>query len=324
MAGSNSQQFGTSYRPGDRPVFPAGGADGYQFDPVKNDYTPIVGSPSDQLAQRGRDQTYEDTLRRNSLTPGMSQNGDMSAGAKGSASLKGLTSAVQETPNETRMAEYARDDYTHQRDQNDELAAEQRGSAAKSQDYAREDMLHSQGRAEQVSDRARDSAAQSETIAKNLRADSEAQQGLINTLRSNGLLDPIKAPTYGGGTGAPNTDAAAASIFGRGKDQAAQIAQSSLTGLSSALSSRGMGGAGYEAGQVGKIAGTAEGAVSAANRDTTEMELGAATHAADQNFQGAELTQQEEAARQAQLLGSIGNARKPASLSGLSSSVRSY
>lgn len=324
MAGSGSGfGYGASLRPGDRPITPTGGADGYQFDPVKNTYVPIVGSPSDQLAQRGRDQTYEDTLRRNSLAPQPSSTPTL--GANGSPSLSGLTNAMQETPNQTRQAEYARDDYTHTRNQNDQLAAEQRGSAAQAQGFAREDSLHAQSRTEQASDRVRAGEEQSATIAKGLRADSQAQQGLINTLKSNGLLNPIQAPTYGGSGGAPNTDAAAASIFGAGKDRAAQIANSSLTGLSSALAARGMGGAGYEAGQVGKIAGTAEGAVSAANRDTTQMQLGAEQHAADQNFQGAELTQEEEAARQSQLLGQLGNVRKPVpALTGLSAATRSY
>ena len=54
--------------------------------------------------------------------------------------------------------------------------------------------------------------------------------------------------------------------FANAKDQAGQTAQASMTGLQQALAARGMGGAGYEAGQIGNTLATAANQIGAAGR----------------------------------------------------------
>lgn len=60
--------------------------------------------------------------------------------------------------------------------------------------------------------------------------------------------------------------------FATAKDQAANTAQASLTGLRSALQSRGMGGAGYEAGQIGSTLAREANTIGAASRDEARNE----------------------------------------------------
>jgi hypothetical protein len=54
--------------------------------------------------------------------------------------------------------------------------------------------------------------------------------------------------------------------FATAKDQAARTAQASMTGLQQALAARGMGGAGYEAGQIGNTLATAANTIGEAGR----------------------------------------------------------
>lgn len=263
---------------------------GYQFDKVKGTFAPIVGSPSDALAQRGRTQNMENRMfdqQLNPLQPQTAQpsgNGGAPNPSNGgsSASMDGLQKATGSSW-DADQARRTEQDRQHNQDVSDQAAA----------------------------------------TANGIDANRASMQSMISVLKGNGLLNPISAPTYG----TPDSTAASAAVFARGKDRAAQIGQSSLRGLSDSLSARGVGGAGYEAGQVGKVAGQAESAVGMANRDATQMELEGVTHAADQNFQGQMLTHEEEAARQAQLLGQVGaagRAPRPTSLTGLSASARAY
>lgn len=59
-------------------------------------------------------------------------------------------------------------------------------------------------------------------------------------------------------------------IFGQAKDQAAQTAQAAMRGLSGSLAARGMGGAGYEAGQVGRTVSNAADQIGAASRQLAQ------------------------------------------------------
>lgn len=151
---------------------------------------------------------------------------------------------------------------------------------------------------------------------------TKSMQALLDMAKANGLLgkpggeDPI---TYG----SPDTTAASDAIFARSKDRAAQTGQAAMRGLTGELQARGVGGAGYEGGRIGRIEGQAESAVASGNRDATEMELGANEHAADQNFAGKQLSRQQEMARQMALLGAMGAAGKPSSpLTGLISALK--
>lgn len=92
------------------------------------------------------------------------------------------------------------------------------------------------------------------------------------------------------GPSAQQTEAADAAAFARAKDQATQISQSAMRGLQGGLAGRGMGGAGYEAGQIGKIVTNAADQSGEASRQNAQRAYDLAQHLGDENLQ-AELTQ---------------------------------
>lgn len=100
-----------------------------------------------------------------------------------------------------------------------------------------------------------------------------------------------QSPARGGNTGTPSSQnyapmedtptdtiapidltAANTAAFATAKDQAANTAQASMTGLQSALSARGMGGAGYEAGQIGQTLSREANTIGAASRSQAQHE----------------------------------------------------
>ncbi len=66
--------------------------------------------------------------------------------------------------------------------------------------------------------------------------------------------------------------AANTAAFATAKDQAANTAAASMSGLRSALQARGMGGAGYEAGQIGQTLGREANTIGQASRDEARNE----------------------------------------------------
>lgn len=72
--------------------------------------------------------------------------------------------------------------------------------------------------------------------------------------------------------------------FARAKDQAAKTAGASMTGLQQALASRGMGGAGYEAGQIGGTLGREANTIGEAGRAQAEKEAELSARAAEANL----------------------------------------
>lgn len=67
---------------GKSPVLTSPAPDGYKYDPVKMNYVPIAGSPSDVLAQRTRQQSIDDSMRAKlvgMLDSSMSSSGGSSA-----------------------------------------------------------------------------------------------------------------------------------------------------------------------------------------------------------------------------------------------------
>lgn len=82
-------------------------------------------------------------------------------------------------------------------------------------------------------------------------------------------------------------DAADSAAFGKAKDQASQTARAALTGLSGELSARGMGGAGYEAGQIGGTLSREANTIGDASRSEAQNRADMMMHAADENYQGA-------------------------------------
>ena len=77
-----------------------------------------------------------------------------------------------------------------------------------------------------------------------------------------------------------------AAAFGTAKDEAAQTAAGSLSALQGTLAARGMGGAGYEAGQIGQVLGNEANTIGAASRSEAQDAADLATHAADENYTG--------------------------------------
>lgn len=108
-----------------------------------------------------------------------------------------------------------------------------------------------------------------------------------------GMPSPVSAPhqetpspvTYQQVSGQAE-DAARAAIFARSKDQAGQIGNSAMLGLQGALASRGMGGAGYEAGQIGQTLTNSANQLGEESRLQATNELEHAQHVADETYQG--------------------------------------
>lgn len=78
--------------------------------------------------------------------------------------------------------------------------------------------------------------------------------------------------------------------YAAAKDRAANTTTAALNGLQEELQRRGMGGAGYEAGQVGNNLATEANTIGQVDRQGMEDELGLETHLADEDYQG-QLTQ---------------------------------
>lgn len=84
--------------------------------------------------------------------------------------------------------------------------------------------------------------------------------------------------------------AANSAAFATAKDQAARTASASMTGLQQALSERGMGGAGYEAGQIGQTLSREANTIGEAGRAQAQHEADLKARAAETNL-AAEVTQ---------------------------------
>lgn len=72
--------------------------------------------------------------------------------------------------------------------------------------------------------------------------------------------------------------------FATAKDQAAQTADASMRGLSGALAARGLGGAGYEAGQIGNTLSREANTIGAAGRDEARNEAALSAQASGENL----------------------------------------
>lgn len=84
-----------------------------------------------------------------------------------------------------------------------------------------------------------------------------------------------------------DTGAAHAAAFGKAKDDAAMTAQSAMTGLQGILSQRGMGGAGYEGGQIGHVLGQEANQMGAASRAEAQSEADRSQRTAEFNANSA-------------------------------------
>lgn len=103
----------------------------------------------------------------------------------------------------------------------------------------------------------------------------------------------------------PDTEAAQSAIFARAKDQAAQTARASLDALAGELSSRGMGGAGYEASGIGERLSRSANTVGEVSRAQateladTQAEAARTEYQGDITQRGQDMSAQEAAAQNA-------------------------
>lgn len=107
---------------------------------------------------------------------------------------------------------------------------------------------------------------------------SDLVNGASTALPDVSTIDPV------------NFDAANSAAFATAKDQAARTAQASMRGLQGALSARGMGGAGYEAGQIGGTLAREANTIGEAGRAQAVNEANLRARAAEANL-GAQVTQ---------------------------------
>jgi hypothetical protein len=81
-------------------------------------------------------------------------------------------------------------------------------------------------------------------------------------------------------------EASRAATFARTKDNAANTARASLTALTGELQARGMGGAGYEGGQIGSTLAREANTIGEGDRQQAEEELRRAAEVANMQYQG--------------------------------------
>lgn len=107
----------------------------------------------------------------------------------------------------------------------------------------------------------------------------------LSSLRAAFGLDEAPISRIGGPTGQQET-ASREAAYARAQEAAGQTARSALTGLSGELQRRGMGGGGYEAGEIGQTLTRAASGVNDVVRDQAQEEVKRAGHVADVEYQG--------------------------------------
>lgn len=97
--------------------------------------------------------------------------------------------------------------------------------------------------------------------------------------------------------------AAHAAAFGRAKDEAGNTANAALTGLTGELQRRGLGGAGYEAGQIGHTLARDANQIGAASRAEAESSFQEKQREAELNYQGSISQRGQDIGRETTLRG---------------------
>lgn len=120
--------------------------------------------------------------------------------------------------------------------------------------------------------------------APNMPQESDVQH--VGLEKPPGSTYEFNRPSAGALGPAGGLEAANAAVFGRAKDQAAQTAQASLAGLRQVLQQRGMGGGGYEAGQIGQTLAREANTIGEAGRSQAEKLADLQQRAAEVEYQG--------------------------------------
>jgi hypothetical protein len=122
------------------------------------------------------------------------------------------------------------------------------------------------------------------------RIDRQAMEGnVIQAAHNQPNLDVSTGGNgmvqYSGAT-QQQEEASRAATFARTKDNAANTARASLTALTGELQARGMGGAGYEGGQIGSTLAREANTIGEGDRQQAEEELRRAAEVANMQYQG--------------------------------------
>ena len=154
-----------------------------------------------------------------------------------------------------------------------------------------------------TAERSQESQLQAEAEARRFNQFSPYFQSLFGGAGGQGGVATPPREQYGGGA----ADAARQAAFARAKDQAGNIARSSLTGLQNAMASRGISGSGIELGQTGEVLGGAANQLGEVNREQLIQDLAQQQHVSDISYQGGIEQRgqdiQAEQARRAALMG---------------------
>lgn len=154
-----------------------------------------------------------------------------------------------------------------------------------------------------------------DTAANNANTDERLKQTFADQALA-GLSNNTSGSTYGAGavpaftgsypipatvsatsgTAAGQLQASDDAAFAKAKDEAANTANAALQGLQGTLQSRGMGGAGYEAGQIGNTVVNAADQIGEASRQNAQTKY-------QQNLDRANVETQAEVAQRGQDLG---------------------
>lgn len=133
---------------------------------------------------------------------------------------------------------------------------------------------------------------EAKTRADEARLQAEAEQRHIGELPAITAATMQPQVTHGGAD--PNAEAnARAAVFGRAKEQAGQIARSSLDSLSSLMASHGMSGSGIEEKLGADVLGGAAGSLGDVTREQQIQDLGRIGQVSDQTYQG-DITQRAQ------------------------------
>lgn len=123
----------------------------------------------------------------------------------------------------------------------------------------------------------------------------------LSSLNRGGAGSPVSLDSFApspavsrvSGESAEAEAAARNAAFARAKETAGNTARASLTGLYDELQRRGMGGGGYEAGEIANRLVEAADQTGEVTRDQAISDAGRATHVADEEF-GGQLAQRQE------------------------------
>lgn len=248
---------------------------GYQFDRVKNQYVPIVGSPTDELSQRGRTQGMQNDLwsRMMGAFGGMNTFGGGTGGGgtgSGSGSPNSWTPSIWK-PNTGDGGQFGNPSGGGQIDPTQLGPGSSRMGGGTAPGVKPIDT----GSLGPGSSSMNFSAAAPTPIA----LPAAGTQGKM-PMPARSTAAPWQSIT---GPNQQQQDAQESATFGKVKDNAANTAQAAMRGLTDSLTARGMSGGGYEGGQIGGTLSRTANQIGEGERQWAGQRYADAEHRADVN-----------------------------------------